>query len=146
MSGSERERFCAACRMQVPNLSLVSSEEREAILKRALTEKVCGSFLVRLSGEIVTPEKPLTPKEQFGIRQLGVAALSAGALAMASGCVSAKQGVIPQPSADPAVVNSASITSASDSKPEEEAIVLFVGLITCEKPTPVRPKLPNGKW
>lgn len=146
MSGTERVRFCSACQMQVPNLSLLSVDEREAILRRAESEKVCGSFLVRLSGELVSPENPLTHKEQLGIKQLGVAALSAGVLAVAAGCVSPKQAVLPQSPTEPVAASSTPAPATSGSKAEEETIVLFVGLITCDKPAPVRPKLPNGKW
>ncbi len=134
--------------MQVPNLSLLSFEERQRILERAQTEKVCGTFLVRLSGEMVTPEKPLTPKERLGIRQLGLAALSAGALAVATGCVSPQQTTLATPTTEAATTPTAQnpASTVDNPKTEEETIILMIGLIICEKPAPVRPKLPNGKW
>src|SRR3954470_6392979 len=88
MGGAERLKYCAQCGHHVANLSLLSSAERSALLARARTEQVCGSYLVRLSGEMVTPEAPLSPAAQLGVKQFGVATLSAAALAIAAGCMS----------------------------------------------------------
>lgn len=88
MKGSDVSRYCAACGHTIHNLSALASEERAKLLQRAQTEKICGAYLVRLSGELVTTEAPLSSLEVRGIRQVGLAALSAGALALAAGCVS----------------------------------------------------------
>lgn len=88
LRGDERERFCERCGHRVANLSAIDAAGRAALLTRIGRERVCASFYLRLSGEYVTPEKPLTSEERSKIRQLGVAALSAGALALAAGCVS----------------------------------------------------------
>jgi hypothetical protein len=88
LRGDEREKFCTQCGHRVNNLSAISQVEREALLAKAGTERLCVSFYRRLSGEYVTAESPLTSEERSNIRQLGVAALSAGALALAAGCVS----------------------------------------------------------
>src|SRR3954470_14511740 len=90
MRGAERLKYCAQCGHHVSNLSLLSAAERAALLARARTEQVCGSYLVRLSGEMVTPEAPLSAAEKFGVKQFGVAALSAAALAIAAGCTSSR--------------------------------------------------------
>ena len=98
LQGDERERFCARCGHRVSNLSTMDASARAALLARVGRERVCASFYVRLSGEYVTPEKPLTSEERSKIRQLGVVALSAGALALAAGCVSpSEQGKLNPP-------------------------------------------------
>jgi len=91
MNGSERQKFCDRCGHHVANLSLLSAEERAALLARARDQSVCGSYFVRLSGELVTPERPLSFAESRSLRQFGIATLSAAALAVASGCVSQPQ-------------------------------------------------------
>jgi len=87
MSGTERSRFCAQCGHHVRNLSLMSDAERAELQQLARTERICGTYYVRLSGEMVTPDAPLTRTERSRMRQFGVATLSAGALALATGCV-----------------------------------------------------------
>lgn len=89
LAGTEREKFCSKCGHRVSNLSLMSAGERAALLAGANEGRLCVSFYRRLSGEYVTPESPLTPHEKSKIAQFGVAALSAGMLALAAGCVSA---------------------------------------------------------
>jgi len=125
MSGPEAVKFCEACGRHVQNLSLLSDSEREALIARARTERVCGSFWVRLNGELVTPAKPLSSREKSAVRQFGTAVLSAGALAIASGCVS-------QPAADspPAPTTTEAIDGTSS---DDEEIVLMVGFF-CEVP------------
>ena len=66
----------------------MNAPARAALLEKARTERVCATYYVRLSGEMVTPENPLSTEEKSRVRQLGLAALSAGALALAAGCVS----------------------------------------------------------
>lgn len=86
--GDDREKFCATCGHHVSNLSLMSTREREALLAHARTERLCVSYYRRLSGEDVTPESPLTAAERSRTKQLGIAALAAGALSIAAGCAS----------------------------------------------------------
>src|SRR5258708_32886468 len=89
MSGSEIRRFCETCVCHISNLSVMNAPARAALLEKARTERVCATYYVRLSGEMVTPENPLSTEEKSRVRQLGLAALSAGARALAAGCVSA---------------------------------------------------------
>jgi hypothetical protein len=86
LHGDERSRFCEKCGLTVTNLSELSTAERAAVFARAGKERLCGSFYRRMSGEYVTPDAPLTAEERSKIKQLGVAVLSAGALALAAGC------------------------------------------------------------
>lgn len=134
LRGDERERFCEQCGHRVSNLSVMSTAERQDLLARAGQERICASFYVRLSGERVTPEKPLTTEERSRVRQLGVAALSAGALALAAGCVApAKQAKAESTSpSQPAAL-------PSPAKSEEEVIVLRAFGIVAE-PTPASTK------
>ncbi len=139
MSGSDRQKFCSQCGHHVRNLSLLSATERTALIARTRTERVCGTYYVRLSGEMVTPEAPLSPTERRSLRQFGAAALSAAALAVASGCVSqpqakdtsvpslsdgiqAKKETVASPAGEPA-------KKAEKKKEAEEEVVLMTGFI-----------------
>ncbi len=137
MSGNERSRFCEQCGHHVRNLSLMSAVERAELKQRAQTERICGTYYVRLSGEMVTPDAPLTRSEWSRVKQFGVAALSAGAMALAAGCVStpAKQTSV-SPSALQAVVEQSSAPAdeppaavAEKKSEKEEEVIQLTGFI-----------------
>jgi hypothetical protein len=86
LRGDERARFCEKCNHTIVNFSELTEAERLNILENRGPGKLCVTYHRRLSGEYVTPENPLTAIERSHIGQLGVAALSAGALALAVGC------------------------------------------------------------
>ena len=87
MRGDERERFCSRCHRTVVNLSLLTATERADLLARTPPDQLCVSYYRRLNGEFVSAEQPLTPAESRSAVQLGVAALSLGALAFAAECL-----------------------------------------------------------
>ena len=141
MSGSERTRFCRQCSHHVRNLSLLSAGERTALLARAREERVCGTYFVRLSGEMVTPENPLSVRERRRVRQFGVAALSAAALAVASGCMSSSDGKSPAAGARHSAAAaktekppSAGKTSPAAEKQNDDDVVLLMGFIVSPRP------------
>ena len=84
MRGDERERTCAKCRRTVVNLSLLTEEQRVAVLAEAQgrPDGLCVAYYQRLSGEFVSAETPLAPLESRRGVQFGVTALSAAALAV----------------------------------------------------------------
>jgi hypothetical protein len=88
--GDRETRFCAKCGHSVTNLSEANDEARKAFLATAAEKGMCVTYYLRLSGQFVTPENPLKGDERSKIKQLGVVALSAGALALAAGCVSSQ--------------------------------------------------------
>lgn len=146
MSGTDRQKFCHQCGHHVSNLSLLSATERAALISRSRTERVCGTYYVRLSGEMVTPESPLSPTERRSLRQFGVAALSVAALAVASGCISQPQTkAMPasgtpdstltkkDPTASPA---GETVPRAENKKAEEEEVILLGGYIVCDPAEP----------
>jgi hypothetical protein len=134
LSGDEREKSCARCGHRVTNLSALAQAEREALLARVGQERVCVSFYRRLSGEYVTPESPLTPDERSRIRQLGVAALSAGALALAAGCVAS-------PAKTPPVVPGESSQAAPATG--EDTIILQAFGVVAEPSPPKHSQAPD---
>src|SRR4051812_668610 len=81
-------KHCAECGHTVHDFSALTKEERAVLLERAQTEKICASYYLRLSDELVTPDSSLSDRERRSVKQVGIAALSAGALALAAGCVS----------------------------------------------------------
>lgn len=136
MSGDEREKLCAVCRRSIPNLSLMTSAERTALAEKTKTERVCASFYVRLSGEMVTAERPLTTTERSRVRQYGLVALSASALALATSCVAPRTDS-PQ-AASPSAGSSPATAPTASPADEEEIIFLSVGIIACPEPPKVR--------
>ncbi|MEO7413223.1 MAG: hypothetical protein ABIZ81_07685 [Opitutaceae bacterium] len=97
LSGDERARFCERCGRTITNLSELNHQERAALLATAQGE-LCVTYYRRLSGEFVTPERPLTTEERSHIKQLGRTALSAGALVLAAGCMSTEPSQVGTPS------------------------------------------------
>jgi hypothetical protein len=88
LRGDERARFCEKCNHTIVNFSELTEAERLEILDKRGPGKLCITYYRRHSGEYVTPENPLTSEERSRIKQIGVAALSAGAMALAAGCMS----------------------------------------------------------
>ena len=135
MTGTEQSKFCSQCGHHVRNLSLMSAAERAELLQRAKTERICGTYLVRLSGEMVTPAAPLSRSEWSRVRQFGVATLSAGALALAAGCVAPPHAPTRADTPHPdSVINASHSPSeqtpaAIESKKEDEEIVLLTGFV-----------------
>ena len=82
MPGSETKRFCEECGHHVQNLSLLGEEERNELLQRARTERICGRYVQDLDGNLITAdsEAGLSAK----IRALRLAAIASGAVALAS--------------------------------------------------------------
>lgn len=152
MSGSERLKYCSQCGHHVSNLSLLSATERSALIARAKNERVCGSYFVRLSGEMVTPEAPMSRDEKRSVKQFGVAVLSAAALAVASGCVSQPER---KPAPDQGSAKSVPAETRTDAsstgstgdkavKNADEEIVLLAGIVFCPEP-PARKPGRSGK-
>lgn len=141
MRDGDRAKFCASCRRTIPNLSLLSAEERAALAEKARTEKVCASFYLRLSGEMVTPERPLQEKSR--VRQFGLAALSASALALATGCISSPADIGRDSAAAAAPVGAPAVEPASAPEDEEE-VVLLMGFVV-ENTSPVEIRGPASK-
>ncbi len=129
LRGDERERFCEKCGHSVTNLSELSADARHALLSKVGKERLCVSFYRRLSGEFVTPEAPLTSEERSRIRQIGVAALSAGALALAAGCAA-----VPGPSKEDALKETPRQKAQAKASPNEDTIVLQAFGIVCDTP------------
>lgn len=133
LKSTDVSRYCATCERTVYNLSAIGAEQRAKLLRRAETERICGSYFLRLSGEMVTPEAPLTVREARGIKQLGLAALSVGALALAAGCVTSGEQKKLEAEQKPAAQVDSSAQAGTKAKATDKAdeTVLFVGIISC---------------
>lgn len=57
MEGGERERHCASCDHTVQNYSLLSPDERQAMLARSKTQRVCAFGLSDGQGRLRTREE-----------------------------------------------------------------------------------------
>ena len=131
LRGNDRARYCEKCGLNVTDLSRLDADARAAFLARADTERLCVSFYRRLNGEYVTPENPLTSDERPKIRQLGVAALSASALALAAGCVSGPASLPPPVGNEPP---RAAADSPATVTPDEDVVVLQAFGMICIPP------------
>ena len=58
MPGSETKRFCDECGHHVQNLSLLGEEARNQLLQRAKTERICGTYVQDLQGNLITADSP----------------------------------------------------------------------------------------
>jgi hypothetical protein len=140
MKGSAEFRYCETCHRNIPNLSLISRAEREAILAKLGTEEVCAAFYRRLSGELVTNEELKSAGLKSAFRQFGVGALAATTLGLTAGCTSPK-------TSEPAKTPPPATTEAK-AQPEpttEEEIVLFMGIICPPAKAPAKTIGPSGK-
>lgn len=131
MKGPAESRYCEKCHRNIPNLSLLSRAEREAILAKLGAEEVCAAFYRRLSGELVTIEELKSVGLKNAVRQFGVGALAATTLGLAAGCTSPK-------TTEPAKAPPPTTTEAkAQTEPaKEEEILLFMGIICPPKPSP----------
>jgi hypothetical protein len=150
MTGHDRRKFCSECGHHVQNLSLLTRDERLSLLERARTERICGAYFVRISGEMVTPERPLTSREHAGLRQLTANALATGVLALAAGCASpSSRDANTMPPAVPATAQSEAndVPQMDNSTRDEDTLVLVaMGMIICEPPKPPTNAPPSKRY
>lgn len=84
MRGDEKERYCSKCSRTVVNLSLLTEDQRIALLAAARPGELCVAYFRRLSGEGISAETPLTRSESRALMQFGVTALALGAVALSA--------------------------------------------------------------
>jgi hypothetical protein len=56
MTGDEKRRFCATCRLHVYRLAELRTEEAVALLQASRTERVCAQVVYRLDGTVMTKD------------------------------------------------------------------------------------------
>ena len=153
MRGDERERFCAKCSRTVVNLSLLSEEQRVAVLAVAQRHPggLCVAYYRRLNGEFVSAEAPLAPAESRRAVQFGVTALTAAALAVVAHQAPAIAPVLDGASSAAATsyvaVRDEAIAKAKATMAEvgrffggkDDPPVLIMGMMVCPPPPPVAP-------
>lgn len=80
MTGDDRVRFCGRCEKSVYDLSALTTEQAEALL-RAYGESLCVRFYRRRDGTVMTSDCPVG-RGKHRIRRTVAAALAAGVLAV----------------------------------------------------------------
>ncbi len=80
MLGNERMRYCGLCKLNVYNLSGMTREDAEALVK-ANEGKICVSFFKRADGTILTQDCPVGVAARLRRR---VASVAAGFAAVAA--------------------------------------------------------------
>lgn len=76
MVGDERSRFCSACRKSVTNLSVLSEDERKAVLAAARPGELCVAYQRGLEGKPVGLGSRHFPDPN--LRRHAVSAVAAG--------------------------------------------------------------------
>lgn len=83
MLGDERVRFCLSCEKNVYNLSSMTSDAAEALLRERLGNDLCVRFYQRADGTMLTQDCPVGVKKKRR-RNLAIAIAGAGALTAAA--------------------------------------------------------------
>lgn len=73
MRGDERERFCEKCQRSVVNFSRLTEAQRQALLEKARTERVCVTYEERLA----SPARRLPKPERLPVTLLGMVGFAA---------------------------------------------------------------------
>jgi hypothetical protein len=83
MLGDERVRFCLSCEKNVYNLSSMTKDDAESLLRERLGNDLCLRFYQRTDGTILTADCPVGVKKKRR-KKLALAVAGAGALAAAA--------------------------------------------------------------
>jgi hypothetical protein len=83
MLGDDRVRFCLKCDKNVFNLSAMSREDAEALLRERIGNELCVRFYQRADGTLLTQDCPVgvTKKRR---KKVALAVAGAGAMALAA--------------------------------------------------------------
>jgi hypothetical protein len=90
---------------------------------------------------MVTAEQPLTEREKNRVRQFGLAALSASALALVAGCVAPQTQSTPVAAVAPVGVPADKPAAVSS---DDEDVVLLMGFVVAQDP-PIEVRGPASK-
>jgi len=83
MLGDERVRFCLSCEKNVYNLSSMTRDDAESLLRERLGNDLCVRFYQRADGTILTQDCPEGVKKKRR-KKLALAVAGAGAMAAAA--------------------------------------------------------------
>lgn len=120
MVGDERSRFCSVCRKSVTNLSVLSEDERKALLAAARPGELCVAYQRGLEGKPVGLGSRLLPDPN--LRRHAVAAVAAGTILAT------------------AAISPGSARDRSHDRPNEEPILL--GMLDVSE-LPLKPEPPT---
>ncbi len=92
MTGDERARFCGLCKKSVYDLSKMTTQEAvELVRQREAGAPPCVRFFMRPDGTVMTADCP-EGRRRVLRRRWGIAAMTAGAMALVAGGWSAFSG------------------------------------------------------
>jgi hypothetical protein len=87
MVGDERVRFCGSCEKNVYNLSAMTQDEAESLVRQHAHGELCIRFYQRADGTMMTEDCPVGAgrkrRKQAALAVAGAGALAFGAVAMA---------------------------------------------------------------
>lgn len=96
MTGDDRRRFCASCRLHVHDLGQMTTREAEELLREAAVGRVCVRFFRRADGRVLTRDCPVGLRQRLRAGWARAAALAAALWGAAVACVRS-----PSPAATP---------------------------------------------
>jgi hypothetical protein len=75
MQGDDRRRFCASCRLHVHDLSAMTRDDAEALLRAAGQGRVCVRLFRRADGRVLTRDCPVGLRQKLRAAWARAAAL-----------------------------------------------------------------------
>jgi hypothetical protein len=93
MEGDDRKRFCGKCEKNVYNLSAMTAEDAEALLRANESAEMCIRLYKRADGTVLTSDCPVGVRRK---RVRRVAAVAIGAGALAAGAAAAVAALTPR--------------------------------------------------
>lgn len=120
MRGDERRRFCASCKLHVHDLSAMTREQAEDVLRGAGKGRVCVRLFRRADGRVLTRDCPVGWRRQLRAAWVRAAALCISLWSSAVGCVRPQSGAVepsPVPTSTPGEYLMGDIVPPSPSLP-----------------------------
>jgi len=93
MAGDDRSRFCSQCRKNVYNLSAMTHDEAQTLI-RAKEGKVCIRYYLRPDGKIMTSDCPMAMRIRSAWRLLAGSVASVLGFVLWGGMFGSRMGVL----------------------------------------------------
>lgn len=150
MTGDERSRFCAQCKLHVHDLSAMTRDEATALLRNAASGRVCVRFFRRADGRVLTRDCPVGLRQKLRRAWARAAALWCGLFVGAQSCTrpqpdTGEAPAQPQPvEPTPAKMGEVEMGDYSPPAPPLQGKVQLPGAVPLQgevQPVPVEPGL-----
>ena len=138
MSGDDRRRFCAACKLHVHDLGAMTKAEAEALLQQPTNGRVCVRLFRRADGTVLTRDCPVGLR--LRLRRAFARALALG-VALCTGLASCVRATTGSPAAPTAPTAPTKPTRSLMGEIEMGDVAMPPAKRPAnEQPTPVQPR------